>query len=221
MQVPIINVQGAQVGTLDLRDDIFNIEPNTAVMHQALVRQLANARLGTVKTKTRGEVSGSGTKMWRQKGTGRARQGQKRAPHWRKGGIAFGPRPRSYEQAMPKKMRRLALKSALSAKAQSGQIVVFEGFNLAQPKTKEMVGLLKQVSNARSTLIVLPAGDNTAVMRSANNLANVKTLRHDYLNIRDLLGYDVVLLPLAAISQIETHYFGGAGAADAASGDEA
>ena len=128
MQVPIVDAQGAQVGALDLRDDIFNIEPNTAVMHQALVRQLANARQGTVKTKTRGEVSGSGTKMWRQKGTGRARQGQKRAPHWRKGGIVFGPRPRSYEQKMPVKMRRLALKSALSAKAQAGQLVLVQDY---------------------------------------------------------------------------------------------
>jgi large subunit ribosomal protein L4 len=214
MQVPILNYDGQQVGAADLPDDIFGIEPNRAVMHQALLRQLANARLGTVKTKTRGEVSGSGIKMWRQKGTGRARQGQKRAPHWRKGGTVFGPRPRSYEQAMPKKMRRLALKSALSAKAQAGQIVLLQELTLAAPKTKEMAGLVKRVvSNARSTLVILPAGDNTAVVRSANNLVNVKTLRHDYLNIRDLLGYDVVLLPVAAIDQIAQHYFAGADSA--------
>jgi len=214
MQVPIVNAQGAQVGTVDLRDDIFNIEPNTAVMHQALVRQLANARLGTVKTKTRGEVAGSGTKMWRQKGTGRARQGQKRAPHWRKGGVVFGPRPRSYEQKMPLKMRRLALKSALSAKAQAGQIVLVQDMDLAAPKTRDMASLLATVSKARSTLIVLPAGDNSVVVRSANNLPKVKTLHHQYLNLRDLLGYEVVVLPVAAVEQIEQHYFGSAAPAE-------
>ena len=214
MQVPIVNAQGAQVGTVDLRDDIFNIEPNTAVMHQALVRQLANARLGTVKTKTRGEVAGSGTKMWRQKGTGRARQGQKRAPHWRKGGVVFGPRPRSYEQKMPLKMRRLALKSALSAKAQAGQIVLVQDMDLAAPKTRDMASLLATVSKARSTLIVLPAGDNSVVVRSANNLPKVKTLHHQYLNLRDLLGYEVVVLPVAAGEQIEQHSFGSAAPAE-------
>ena len=215
MQVPIINVEGAQVGIADLRDDIFNIEPNRAVMHQALVRQLANARLGTAKTKTRAEVSGSGIKMWRQKGTGRARQGQKRAPHWRKGGIVFGPRPRSYEQAMPKKMRRLALKSALSVKAQAGQLVLVDGLALAAPKTKEVAGLVKRLANDRSTLIILPAAnDNDNVVRSARNLVRVKTLRHDYLNVRDLLGYDVLLMPVTAIEQIETHYFSAAAQAD-------
>lgn len=217
MQVPIVNSEGAQVGTADLRDDIFGIEPNRSVMHQALVRQLANARLGTVKTKTRGEVSGSGMKMWRQKGTGRARQGQKRAPHWRKGGVAFGPRPRSYEQSMPKKMRRLALKSALSVKVQNSQLILLQDFGATNAKTKEMAGLLKRVANARSTLIILPAGDNTAVVRSARNIDKVKTLRHDYLNIRDLLGFDVVILPVDAVQQIEMHYFG----AQAESSDEA
>jgi large subunit ribosomal protein L4 len=216
MQVPIVNTEGTQVGTADLRDDIFNIEPNRSVMHQALLRQLANARLGTAKTKTRAEVAGSGIKMWKQKGTGRARQGQKRAPHWRKGGVVFGPRPRSYEQSMPKKMRRLALKSALSVKAQAGQIVLLDVLTLDAPKTKEMAGLLKRVTNDRSTLIVVPAAaDNEHVVRSARNLARVKTLRHDYLNIRDLLGFDVVLLPVEAIEQIEAHYFGPATVADA------
>lgn len=207
MQVPVINAQGAQVGAIELSDAIFGIEPNRAVMHQALLRQLANARLGTVKTKTRGEVSGSGIKMWRQKGTGRARQGQKRAPHWRKGGVVFGPRPRSYEQAMPKKMRRLALKSALSAKAQANQIVVLQDFGLSAPKTREMAALIKTIANPRSTLIILPQGDNTVVARSADNLPGVKTLRHDYLNVRDLLGYDTLILPVAAVAQIEAHYF--------------
>ncbi len=207
MQVPIVNAQGAQVGAIDLPDAIFGIEPNRAVMHQALLRQLANARLGTVKTKTRGEVSGSGIKMWRQKGTGRARQGQKRAPHWRKGGTVFGPRPRSYEQDMPKKMRRLALKSALSAKAQANQIVVLQDFGLTTPKTREMAALIKTIANPRSTLIILPQGDNTIVARSADNLPGVKTLRHDYLNVRDLLGYDTLVLPVEAVAQIEQHYF--------------
>jgi large subunit ribosomal protein L4 len=172
-------------------------------MHQALVRQMANAHLGTHKVKSRSEVSGGGKKPWRQKGTGRARQGSTRAPHWRHGGIVFGPTPRSYEQDMPRKMRRLALRSALSAKAAEQQIVVVDRLDMNAPRTKAMVEFLSKVEAQRSTLILLP-DRNQAVELSARNLPNVKTLRAGYLNVRDLLGYETLVLPLDALSQIET-----------------
>ncbi len=142
MLVPVHNMTGEQVGEIELRDDIFAAPINKAVMHQALVRQLANARRGTHKTKERGEVRGGGRKPWRQKGTGRARQGSTRAPHWRGGGIVFGPTPRSYEQQMPRKMRRLAMRSALSIKVSNDQLVVLQDLKIGSPKTKEIVSVL-------------------------------------------------------------------------------
>lgn len=202
MQVPLFNQAGKKIGTTELRDDIFAIEPNRAVMHQALVRQLANGRQGTSDTKTRAQVSGGGSKPWRQKGTGRARQGSIRAPHWRHGGVAFGPTPRSYRQRMPKKMRRLALRSALSAKAAEGQIRVIDDLKLDAPKTREMEALLGNLSIQSSALIILPES-NPAIQKSAANIANLKTLRAQYLNVRDLLGYDYVVMPLGAVKTIE------------------
>ncbi len=202
MQVSVRNMDGDVVGQVELPDDIFAATVNRAVMHQALVRQMANARLGTHKVKSRSEVSGGGKKPWRQKGTGRARQGSTRAPHWRHGGIVFGPTPRSYEQDMPRKMRRLALRSALSAKAAEQQIVVVDSLNMSGPRTKAMVQFLSKVEAQRSTLILLP-DRNQAVELSARNLPNVKTLRAGYLNVRDLLGYETLVLPLDALSQIE------------------
>jgi large subunit ribosomal protein L4 len=172
-------------------------------MHQALQRQLANARLGTHDTKTRGEVEGGGRKPWRQKGTGRARQGSTRAPNWVGGGIVFGPTPRKYTKAMPKKMQRAALRSALSAKAGSGQIVVLDKLAVDAPRTKTVVGMLKALGlSEQSVLMVLP-GQDANVRRSANNVPNVKLLLSNYLNVRDLLGHDVVLLPNDALPQIE------------------
>lgn len=203
MQVSVHNMNGDVVGQVELPDDIFAIAVNRTVMHQALVRQMANARLGTHKVKSRAEVSGGGKKPWRQKGTGRARQGSTRAPHWRHGGIVFGPTPRSYEQDMPRKMRRLALRSALSAKAAEQQIVVVDRLDMNAPRTKAMVEFLSKVEAQRSTLILLP-DRNQAVELSARNLPNVKTLRAGYLNVRDLLGYETLVLPLDALSQIET-----------------
>ncbi len=202
MQVPLFNQAGKKIGTTELRDDIFAIEPNRAVMHQALVRQLANGRQGTSDTKTRAQVSGGGSKPWRQKGTGRARQGSIRAPHWRHGGVAFGPTPRSYRQRMPKKMRRLALRSALSAKAAEGQIRVIDDLKLAKPKTREMEALLGNLSIQSSALIILPESD-PVIQKSAANIADLKTLRAQYLNVRDLLGYDYVVMPLGAVKTIE------------------
>ncbi len=209
MQVPLFSQAGKKIGTTELRDDIFSIEPNRAVMHQALVRQLANARQGTSDTKTRAQVSGGGSKPWRQKGTGRARQGSIRAPHWRHGGIAFGPTPRSYRQRMPKKMRRLALRSALSAKAAEGQIRVIDDLKLDAPKTREMEAILGNLSIQSSALILLPETD-PVIQKSAANIPDLKTLRAQYLNVRDLLGYDFVVMSLAAVKAIES-YLGNSG----------
>jgi len=142
MLVPVYNMGGEKVGETELADSIFAAPVNEAVMHQALVRQLANARLGTHKTKTRAEVSGGGRKPWRQKGTGRARQGSIRSPQWRKGGTVFGPQPRSYRKKMPRKMRRMALRSALSVKAASEQIILLDTLRMEEPRTKDMVALL-------------------------------------------------------------------------------
>jgi large subunit ribosomal protein L4 len=202
MQVPVYNIQGEQVSETELRDDIFAVPVNEALMHQALTRQLANARLGTHKTKTRGEVTGGGRKPWRQKGTGRARQGSIRAPHWRGGGIVFGPTPRSYGQKMPLKMRRQALRSALSVKVSESQVKVLNAFEMQEPKTKELLGILQNLGVGSSALILLP-GHDEVVLRSVQNLPKVRTLVAQYLNVRDLFAYDTILLPLASLEVIE------------------
>ncbi len=201
--VPVYNMEGQVVGEINLRDDIFGIEPHVAVMHQALVRQLANARLGTHSTKTRGEVSGGGRKPWPQKHTGRARQGSIRAPQWVGGGVVFGPKPRSYYQKMPKKMRRLAYKSALSVKASQDQIVVLDELRFDMPKTKAMKDLLAKLPVNGSVLILLPSKDEN-IQKSANNLPNVKTILANYLNIKDLLGYDYLVMPKKSVEIIES-----------------
>ena len=203
MLVPVKNMSGQQVGEVELNDSIFAAPINLSLMHQALVRQLANARLGLHKTKTRGEVEGGGRKPWRQKGTGRARQGSTRAPNWVGGGTVFGPTPRKYTKSLPKKMQRAALRSALSAKAGSGQIVVIDRLALDAPKTKSVTAMLKALGvTGQNVLVVLPER-NTNVQLSAGNLPNVKTLLSGYLNVRDLLGHDVVLLPNDALPKIE------------------
>jgi large subunit ribosomal protein L4 len=202
MQVPVYNTQGKQVEETELRDDIFAAPVNEALMHQALVRQLANARQGTHATKTRGEVRGGGRKPWRQKGTGRARQGSIRAPHWRGGGTVFGPTPRSYRQKMPRKMRRAALRSALSVKAADSQLVLLDAFEMAEPKTKEILGILENLGVQSTALILLPGRDEV-ILRSVSNLPQVRTLVAQYLNVRDLLKYDYILMPLASLEVIE------------------
>lgn len=201
MRVPVRNMMGETVGEVDLRDDVFGIEPNTAVMHQALVRQLANARLGTHKAKTRAEVSGGGQKPWRQKGTGRARQGSIRSPLWKGGGVVGGPVPRSYAQKMNRKMRRLALRSALSVKAADSQLFVMDSLDMAQPKTKEMAAVLDRLNVDSTALILLPEA-NPNVELSARNLPYVKTLRANCLNVRDLLRYEYLVMPLGAVDTI-------------------
>ena len=203
MKVTMMNMAGQAVGEVELNEAIFEAPINTALMHQALTRQLANARQGTAKTKTRGEVAGSTRKMWRQKGTGRARQGSRKAPHWRKGGIVFGPIPRSYEQKMPKQMRRAALRSALSVKAKDNQIVVLDALTLDGPRTKAIVDLLSGLQINTSTLFILPESDPN-IERSVRNLSRVRYLRAQYLNIRDLLNFDTLVLPQGALDVIES-----------------
>jgi large subunit ribosomal protein L4 len=202
MQVPVYNVQGEQVSEAELRDDIFAAPINEPLMHQALVRQLANARLGTHKTKTRGEIRGGGRKPWRQKGTGRARQGSIRSPQWRGGGTVFGPTPRSYRQKMPRKMRHQALRSALSVKAAESQLMLLDTLEMDEPKTKEMLGILRNLGVDSSALILLPGRDE-AILRSVRNLPKVRTLVAQYLNVRDLLKFDVILVPLNSLGVIE------------------
>lgn len=202
MLVPVYNVNGEQVGERNLPESIFGVEPNESLMHQALNRQLANARLGTHSTKTRGEVSGGGRKPWRQKGTGRARQGSTRAPHWRGGGIVFGPRPRGYTQDMPKKMRRAAVRSALSVKAQSGQVVLVDSLSLGTPRTREMRDVLAKVQAGENAVVAL-SDHNGNVELASRNLPNVKVLLAGYLNVRDLLQYDRLVLPVDALDAVE------------------
>jgi large subunit ribosomal protein L4 len=203
MKAPLRDMTGKVVEQTELRDDIFGIVPNEGVMHQALVRQLANARLATARTKTRGEVRGGGRKPWRQKGTGRARHGSTREPQWRGGGIVFGPRPgRNYAKAMPRKMRRLALRSALSSKVREGRLILLDKLEVPSPKTKEVLGMLSGLTGNSSALILLPERD-TNVEKSVNNLPHAKTLRAQYLNLVDILGHDYLVMPLSAVKVIE------------------
>lgn len=202
MQVSVINMAGEKVGQVELSDTIFAAPINEPLMHQALTRQLANARLGTHKVKGRGEVSGGGRKPWKQKGTGRARQGSTRAAQWRGGGIIFGPSPRSYKQRMPRKMRRAALCSALSVKAAGDRIVVLDTLTMAEPKTREMALALERMAVDASALILM-AEANETVERSARNLPDVKLLRAHYLNIRDLLDHEYILIPQDALAVVE------------------
>lgn len=202
MQIDMVDTSGAVVGQTALDESVWGIEPNIAVMHQALVRQQANARKGTHDTQTRGEVRGGGKKPWRQKGTGRARQGSIRAPQWTGGGVVWGPHPRSYVQAMPRKMRRLAIRSALSAKLRDGRLTVVQGLGEIEPRTKVMQGVLAQLGEARSYLIVTGGGVE-AVDRGAGNLQRVETLQAPYLNVRDVLKYDRLVVTVEAIQVIE------------------
>jgi len=207
MKVDVFDIKGKKVQQVDLPAAVFEAPINVDLMHQAYVRQMANARLGTHKTKTRSEVAGGGQKPWRQKGTGRARQGSRRAVQWTGGGRVHTPRPRSYEKSMPKKMRRAALRSALSAKAAEAGIVVVDELALKEPKTRLMAEALDKLVGNASVLVLLPEKDQLydIVMRSADNLADAKVLLANYINIRDLLGYDKVLVPLKTIDALTVH----------------
>ncbi len=203
MRIPVKNMSGKQVGEVELNDAVFAAPINTDVMHQALVRQLSNARLGTHDTKVRAEVRGGGRKPWRQKGTGRARQGSTRAPNWIGGGTVFGPTPRKYTKALPKKMQRLALRSALSAKLASGQIVVVDQLTIDQPKTKVVVKMLSALGLQEQSVLLVVAEKTTPVWKSTHNIPEVKTLLSGYINVRDLLSQDVLLVTQDAVTHIE------------------
>lgn len=204
MKVEIKSMKGKKIGTLDLPAEIFEAPINKDLMYQALVRQQANARLGTHETRGRGDVSGGGKKPFRQKGTGHARQGSIRAPHWKGGGKVHTPHARDYTMAMPRQMRRGALRSALSVKAGEGQIVVVDDIKLKSPKTSEMAEALEAIGVGKSALVLL-SEKNEAVQRSVNNIANAKTLHARYLNVRDLLGYETVVMPVAALDVIQSY----------------
>jgi large subunit ribosomal protein L4 len=197
-------MNGKQVGELELSDAIFATPVNTSVMHQALIRQLSNARQGTHDTKSRGEVRGGGKKPWRQKGTGRARQGSTRAPNFVGGGTVFGPTPRKYTKALPKKMQRLALRSALSSKAAAGSLVVVDKVDIAAPKTKTVVNMLSALGLKDQTVLLVTAEKTMPVWKSVSNIAEVKLQLSGYINVRDLLSHETVLLTQDAVAYIET-----------------
>lgn len=204
MIVDVHDTKGAVVDKTELDDSVWGIEPNIPVMHQALLRQLANARLGTRDTKTRSEVRGGGRKPWRQKGTGRARQGSIRSPQWIGGGVVWGPHPRSFEQAMPRKMRRLAVRSALSAKVRDEQLTVIDGLTDVEPRTKAMKAVLGALPESRSVLIVTD-GIVEPIRLSSGNLENVWVVDARYLNVRDVLKFDRLLVTREAIPVVEAH----------------
>jgi large subunit ribosomal protein L4 len=202
VQVPVYNLAGEVVEHIEIRDEVFAVPFNQAVVHQAVVRQRANARQGTASTKTRSEVIGSGRKLYRQKQTGRARAGNIKSPLRRGGGVIFGPKPRSYRQAMPKKMRQLALRCTLSAKTRDGELVVLEQLKLAEPRTKEMVRILAALGVDSSALIVTDEPEEN-VIKSARNLTGIKTLPASVLNVVDILSYKMLLMPVAAVRKAE------------------
>ena len=205
LQAPYFDALGERNGEVDLPKAVFDEEPNMPVMHQAYLRQLANARQGTASTKTRGAVSGGGAKPYRQKGTGRARHGSIREPSMKGGGTVFGPHPRSYEQRMPKQMRRLALRSALSQKAIDGQVRVIESFVFDEPKTKQAADLMDAMGFDNSALIVLPA-PNMVVSRSFENLSGAKTILARNINIRDLFTHTYLLLSKDCLELLEENF---------------
>jgi len=207
MKVDVLNLEGQKVKTVDLPAKIFEAPINTDLMHQAYVRQMANARLGTHKTKSRGEVSGGGRKPWRQKGTGRARQGSIRSPQWVGGGKVHTPRPRDYSQKMPRKMRRAALRSALSVKASDQAILVLDDFVLSELKTSQMAQVVGNLVGESSVLVIFPEKNENynLVAKAANNIPDLKLLIANYMNIRDLLGFDKVIIQKDALDVIESY----------------
>lgn len=207
MKVDILNIEGKKLRQVELPASIFEAKVNTDLMHQAYTRQMANARLGTHDTKTRSEVSGGGRKPWKQKGTGRARQGSTRAAQWVGGGRIHTPHPRGYEQRMPKKMRQAALRSALTLKANEAAIVVVDEFNFDEPKTRVMAQALGNLVGTSSALVLMPEKDQAYdnVMRLTGNIEDAKVLLAGYLNIRDLLGYEKIVLPLKTLDVLTAH----------------
>ncbi len=207
MDVPVRDASGASVGTVTLDDRVFGIEPNWAVLHQAVVAQRANMRQGTANTLTRAQVRGGGKKPWRQKGTGRARAGSTRAPHWRGGGVVFGPHPRSYHQRLPRKMRRLALRSALSEKTASEALIVVDRISVEDARTKTLVGVLASLGVAGKALVVLPEYDE-ALRRASANLQNVRVVLPNGLSLLELMTSDIVIFSREAVAPVTSLLLG-------------
>jgi len=207
MKADIFNMEGTKVGTHELPAEIFEAPIRRDLMHQAFVRQMANARLGTHKTKTRHEVSGGGKKPWRQKGTGRARQGSNRSAQWVGGGKIHTPQPRDYSKKMPRKMRRAALRSALSVRTGAEDLVLVEGLALEEPKTKTMADALEKLAGGATVLLLIPDKSEqfASVAKSAGNLASTKVLNASYLNVRDLLSFEKIVVPVEALENISSY----------------
>lgn len=205
MDVKVLNMNGENVGELTLSDAVFGIEPNTVAMHAAVINYLANRRHGTQSTKTRTEVAGGGRKPWRQKGTGHARQGSTRAPQWAHGGVALGPKPRKYHFSLNKKVRRIAMLSALSSKVKENEMIVLDKLELNEIKTKQMVTVLANIKAEGKTLIVMPEV-NENVIRSAHNIPGVKTTVTNAINVYDILNYDNFVVTKEAVQKIEGAY---------------
>jgi large subunit ribosomal protein L4 len=203
--VALYNTRGEQVGEVALADSVFGVEVNEAVMHQAVLTFLANRRLGTAATKTRAEVRGGGRKPWRQKGTGRARHGSIRSPIWKGGGVVFGPQPRSYRISLPRQVRRLALKSALTSKTNSGSLIVLDQLIMESPKTREMAGIFKSLKTGRKVLLVLD-GPQENIIKSARNIPGVKTLNAGHLNVYDILNSENLVMTRDAAARLEEVY---------------
>lgn len=201
-KVALYNVQGSQVGEVELKDEIFGIEPNESVVHEAVVMQMASRRQGTHCTKSRGEVRGGGRKPWKQKGTGRARVGTIRSPLWRGGAIVFGPKPRSYSYSIPKKKRRLAMKSVLSSKVLENEIIVVDALNFDAPKTKEMVKVLEALKVEQKVLVVTAETDEN-VHRSARNIKGVTPMDAASLNVYDVLAHNKLIITKDAVAKVE------------------
>ncbi|MGF7058326.1 50S ribosomal protein L4 [Brassicibacter mesophilus] len=204
-KVALYNVSGQQIGDIELNDDVFGVEVNQHVLYEVIKNQLANKRQGTQSVKTRAEVRGGGRKPWRQKGTGRARQGSIRAPQWTGGGVVFAPKPRDYSYAVPKKVRKLAMKSALSSKVEESKIIVLDELNLTQPKTKDMISILKNVNSGKKALIVMDE-KNENVVKSANNIQGVQTTLVNTLSVYDILKYDSFIITKDAVKKVEEVY---------------
>ena len=201
-KVAVYNMSGSQVGEIELNDAVFGIEPHVHALHSAIVMQQASMRLGTHKTKTRSEVSGGGAKPWRQKGTGRARQGSIRAPQWKGGGTVFGPVPRSYKYKLPKKVRRLAIRSALSSKVKDNDILVLDQLHLEKPKTKDFAAILKNLKVDRKALVVSAEFDDNVAL-SARNIPGVKFVTADGINVLDVMVHDKLIITKDAVQKVE------------------
>jgi len=204
-KVALYNVSGEQIDDIELNDNVFGVEVNKHVLYEVVKNQLANKRQGTQSVKTRAEVRGGGRKPWRQKGTGRARQGSIRAPHWVGGGVTFAPKPRDYRYSVPKKVRRLAMKSALSSKVLDNELFVVDEIKMDQPKTKEMANILKNLNANKKALIVMDRKDEN-VIKSARNIEGVQTALVNTINVYDILKYDAFIITKDAVKKVEEVY---------------